>query len=71
LIVTTCSSCLIQFDEAQEKLRKKSEIDFSIPVLHYVQLLALCMGFNPKQVAGISVTPRDKIINRIREGGRR
>ncbi len=68
LIVTTCSSCLIQLDDAQEKLRKTGKLNFSIPVLHYVQLLALCMGFEPEQVAGICVTPRDEIINRIIKG---
>ncbi len=71
LIVTTCSSCLIQLDEAQEMLRKRGEIDFSIPVLHYVQLLALCMGFDPERVAGICVTPRDEIISKIVESGRK
>ncbi len=65
LIVTGCSSCLIQLDDAQEKLRKSGEIDFEIPVLHYVQLLAICLGFNPKEVAGICVTPRDSIIEKI------
>ncbi len=65
LIVTTCSSCLIQLDDAQERLRKSGKLNFSIPVLHYVQLLALCMGFDPEQVAGISVTPRDEIIDKI------
>jgi len=68
MIVTTCSSCLIQLDDAQERLRKEGKLNFSIPVLHYVQLLALCMGFDPGQVAGISVTPRDEIINRIIKG---
>jgi len=71
MIVTTCSSCLIQLDDAQERLRKAGKIDFSIPVFHYVQILAICLGFDPKQVAGICVTPRDEIINRILEGGKR
>ena len=71
LIVTTCSSCLIQLDDAQEKLRKEGKINFSIPVLHYVQLLAICMGFDPQQVAGICVTPRDEVIKMILEGGKR
>jgi len=71
LIVTSCSSCLIQLDDAQERLRKEGRIDFSIPVLHYVQVLAICMGFDPKQVAGVCVTPRDEVIERILRGGRR
>ncbi len=71
LIVAGCCSCMIQFDDVQEKLRKEGKINFSIPVLHYVQLLAICMGFDPQQVAGICVTPRDEIIKRILEGGKR
>ncbi len=71
LIVAGCSSCTIQFDDVQEKLRKEGKINFSIPVLHYVQLLAICMGFDPQQVAGVCVTPRDEIIKRILEGGKR
>lgn len=68
LIVTTCSSCLIQLDDTQERFRKAGRIDFSIPVMHYVQLLAICMGFNPQEVAGICITQRDDIIKRIQEG---
>ncbi len=71
LIVAGCCSCMIQFDDVQDKLRKEGKINFSIPVLHYVQLLAICMGFDPQQVAGICVTPRDEIIKRILEGGKR
>ncbi len=65
MIVTTCSSCYLQFDSAQKVLRDKGEIDFAIPVFYYTQLLALCMGSDPVQVAAISETPRDEIIERI------
>jgi heterodisulfide reductase subunit B len=71
MIVTTCSSCAIQLDDAQERLRKAGKINFSIPVFHYVQILAVCMGFDPQQVAGICVTPRDEIIKTILEGGKK
>jgi heterodisulfide reductase subunit B len=65
MIVTTCSSCYLQFDSAQKILREKGEIDFSTPVFYYTQLLALCMGCDPNQVAAISETPREEIIRRI------
>ncbi|MBU0994282.1 MAG: CoB--CoM heterodisulfide reductase iron-sulfur subunit B family protein [Proteobacteria bacterium] len=65
MIVTTCSSCYLQFDNAQKLLRDKGEIDFAIPVFYYTQLLALCQGLDPAQVAAISETPRDEIIVRI------
>lgn len=65
MIVTTCSSCFLQLDSAQQALKKANEIDFEIPVFYYTQLLALCMGFEPAHVAAISQTPRDEIIKMI------
>ena len=65
MIVTTCSSCYLQFDGAQKIFRDRGEIDFSIPVFYYTQLLALCMGFSPSEVAAICETPRDEIIAKI------
>jgi heterodisulfide reductase subunit B2 len=70
MIVTTCSSCYLQLDGAQKILRENGEIDFEIPVFYYTQLLALCMGFDPKQVAAISETPRDAIIQKIQSDAR-
>jgi len=68
MIVTTCPSCFAQMDDGQQKLREIGEIDYSIPVFYYTQLLALCMGFDPKEVAAISDTPRDEIIDEIIKG---
>lgn len=68
LIVTTCSSCLIQFDTAQEFLQKDRLIDFEIPVLHYMQLLALCLDADPQQVTGLAKTGVDRVVNRILGG---
>lgn len=65
IIVTTCSSCYLQFDSGQKLLKEKGEIDFEIPVFYYTQLLALCMGFDPANVAAICETPRDEIIQKI------
>lgn len=65
MIVTTCSSCYLQMDSAQKVLRENGEIDFTIPVFYYTQLLALCLGRDPNQVAAISETPREEIIERI------
>lgn len=70
MIVTTCSSCYLQFDGAQKILREQGEIDFSIPVFYYTQLLALCMGFDPKNVAAISDTPREELIQKIQSEAR-
>jgi len=70
MIVTTCSSCYLQLDGAQKILRERGEIDFEIPVFYYTQLLALCMGFDAANVAAISETPRDHIIQKIQSEAR-
>lgn len=66
IIVTTCSSCFLQFDMSQPILKKRGEIDFEpIPTFYYTQLLALCMGFDPAQVASISNIDRSAVIAEI------
>jgi heterodisulfide reductase subunit B2 len=70
MIVTTCSSCYLQLDGAQKILREKGEIDFDIPVFYYTQLLALCLGFDPKEVAAVSETSREAIIEKIQSEAR-
>jgi len=70
-IATTCSSCFLQFDMSQKTLKERGEIDFEIPVFYYTQLLALTMGFDPAQVAAISVTPRDALIAEIQSETRK
>ncbi len=69
-IVTTCSSCYMQFDQSQKILREKGEIDFEIPVLYYTQFLALAMGFEAKEVAAISAMDRSAIISAIQNPAR-
>ncbi len=70
LIVTACSSCYIQLDEIQGKLKKEGKIDFEIPVFYYTQLLAICMGIEPELVLKISTIPKDSVVRRI-VGGKR
>ncbi len=69
-IVTTCSSCFLQFDMSQPILQERGDIDFTIPVFYYTQVLALAMGFDPAQVAAISKTPRDEAIKKIQSAER-
>jgi heterodisulfide reductase subunit B len=38
---------------------------YKIPVFDYNQLLALCLGFDAKQVAKICNVPRDSVISRL------
>jgi heterodisulfide reductase subunit B len=72
LIVTTCSSCFMQFDMSQPILKERGDIDFEpIPTFYYTQLLALAMGFEPQQVACISQIDRNPIIAEIQSDARR
>lgn len=66
MVVTTCSSCFLQFDMSQPMLKERGMIDFEpIPTFYYTQLLALAMGFDPAQVAAISQIDRSGIIREI------
>ncbi len=71
LIVTTCSSCFLQFDMSQPILKQRGLIDFEpIPTFYYTQLLALAMGFDPNQVASISQIDRSGVIKAIQSENR-
>ncbi len=69
LIVVSCITCLEHLDRMQAELNKKNaDSAYSLPVFDYNQLLAVCMGFDPAEVASISTIPRDKVIASIRKG---
>lgn len=71
MIVSTCSSCFMQFDISQQILAERGEIDFApIPTFYYTQLLALAMGFDSSQVASISTIDRSDIITEIQAKSR-
>jgi heterodisulfide reductase subunit B len=62
-IVVSCITCLMYLDNIQNKLNEiEGENKYNIPVFDYNQLLALCMGFDPKQVASIGAVSKDSII---------
>lgn len=68
-IVVSCITCLMYLDNIQKKLNDAEGTDkYHIPVFDYNQLLAICMGFDPKQVAAISTVPRNKVIDKITAG---
>jgi heterodisulfide reductase subunit B len=64
IIVVSCITCLMFLDNVQKELSHGNGA-YDIPVFDYNQILALCMGFDAKQVAPICTVPRDKIISRI------
>jgi len=49
-IAVVCPFCYQQFDLGQLMAARRLKLDFSIPVLFYLQLLGLAMGFTLKDV---------------------
>jgi len=50
-IVTICPSCHVAYDANQLRIAKVFSESYSIPVLHYPQLLGLAMGIDPNELA--------------------
>jgi heterodisulfide reductase subunit B len=65
-IAVSCITCLMHMERVQNTLNEQAgEERYKIPVFDYNQLLALCLGFDPKQVASICNVPRDSVISRL------
>jgi heterodisulfide reductase subunit B len=64
LIVVSCITCLMHLDNVQKELSEGNG-EYNIPVFDYNQILALCMGFDVKQVASICTVPRGEITVRF------
>ncbi len=47
-IVVICPLCLNQFDNGQKELEKSRGKSYGVPVVHYIQLLAVAMGMEPE-----------------------
>ena len=61
-IVVSCITCLMHLDNVQKHLSGGNGA-YNIPVFDYNQILALCMGFKPEEVAPICSVPRDSVIS--------
>ena len=65
-IVSPCAFCHLQFDRGQIELRNMLGVDFNIPVMHYVQLLGLALGLEPKRLGLYShAVPMDPVIKKL------
>ena len=64
LIVVSCITCLMYMDAVQAEL-SNGEGEYSIPVFDYNQLLSLCQGFDPQNVARISKVPTDRVLKQM------
>jgi heterodisulfide reductase subunit B len=50
-LITVCPFCHMMYDLNQPRIERTFNEKFSIPVLHYTQLLGLAMDFNPDELA--------------------
>lgn len=65
-IAVYCITCLMHMENIQNTLNKRlGEERYKIPVFDYNQLLAVCLGFDPKEVASICNVSRDSVLSRI------
>lgn len=64
-IITVCPFCFLQFDIGQGLLNEKYGTDYSFPVFHLSQIIALTQGADPNEVARMSKTPRAHVIKLI------
>jgi heterodisulfide reductase subunit B len=49
-IVATCPFCMMQLEMGQIRAKQERGKDYGIPVIHYVDLLGLSMGLEPKEL---------------------
>lgn len=65
-IAVSCITCLMHMEKVQNTFNEQvGEARYKIPVFDYNQLLALCLGFDPKQVSAICNVPRDSVLSRM------
>jgi heterodisulfide reductase subunit B len=49
-LITVCPFCHMMYDLNQPRIERTFNEKFSVPILHYTQLLGLAMGFNPDEL---------------------
>jgi len=63
-LITICPFCHMMFDMNQPRIERAFNEKFSLPILHYPQLLGLAMGFTPEELAlkELRVNPSSLLI---------
>ncbi len=65
-ISTLCPFCFMTLDMGQLMMKSKFKEEYNMPILHYTELLALALGFDPKDLAlSLHKIKVDKILEKI------
>ncbi len=68
LMLTTCPYCLEMLDYRQESISSISEIEISMPVMYYQQILGLVLGFDPRDLGlNFNMSPVERILERFKK----
>jgi heterodisulfide reductase subunit B len=57
-VITSCPFCIMQLEMGQIRLKSEKGVDYRMPVMHYVDLLGLSMGLEPKEL-GLDIRRSD------------
>jgi len=49
-LVTICPFCSIMYEDNQRKIESKFNVEYSLPVLYYPQVLGLALGIDQKKL---------------------
>ncbi len=64
-VITTCPACISQFETGQMALRRYG-MEFHVPVLHLMEVVAMCLGVKPEEL-GLEVhrSPVLEFVKRV------
>ncbi len=66
-IVDACPFCHLQFDAGQVDIREKTGRNYDIPVLHYMQLLGLALGFTVEELGiDMNYVKNQEFLDKVR-----
>jgi heterodisulfide reductase subunit B len=67
VVLVACPGCQMTLDRNQELIEKESGVEVGLPIVNYAQLIALAMGVDAYDVAGIQThsVPLDALLERV------